>query len=99
MDHSEGDPSAHDSDASLDEDVPHSDAHPAVAQDEPPQSGPALIPGISEKDLRDLVALPSTQESIRRIVGARIERGSPQALVDDLVQEATLAMLLRSSTE
>jgi DNA-directed RNA polymerase specialized sigma24 family protein len=93
MEHSEGNPSALDSDASLDENEPHSDARPAVAQDEPPQSGPALIPGISEKQLRDLVALPSTQESIRRIVGARIERGSPQALVDDLGQEATLAML------
>jgi DNA-directed RNA polymerase specialized sigma24 family protein len=93
MEHSEGDPAPHDSDASLDGDVPYSDAHPAVAQDEPPQSGLALVPGISEKALRDLVAQPSTQESIRRIVGARVERGSSRALVDDLVQEATLAML------
>ncbi len=93
MEHSEGDLPAHDGDASLDDDVPHSDARPAVAQHEPPRSGPALIPGISERELRDLVAQPSTQESIRRIVGARIERGLPQALVDDLVQEATLAML------
>jgi len=98
MEHSESDLPASDSGAPFDdEDGPRSDVRPAVASVAPPspEDGPAA--GISEKDLHDYVAQGSVQDSIRRVVGARVERGASPALVDDLVQEAILTMLTAKS--
>jgi len=97
MDPSEGDLPAHDSDASLDDDAPQSAVRPSLAPGHPPQPGGDAPPAISDQQLRDLVAQRSVQDTIRRIVGARVERGSPAALVDDLVQEATVAVLTAKS--
>jgi hypothetical protein len=93
MAHSEDKPSAHDSGASLDDDGElRSEACPALPTADPVPPGDAPS-GISEKALRDFVGQSSVRDTIRRIVFARVASGAPSSLVDDLAQEATLAML------
>ncbi|MGO9838536.1 MAG: RNA polymerase sigma factor [Polyangiaceae bacterium] len=98
MEHSEDKLSGHDSGASLDDGGElRSEACPALPPVDPvPPEGDAPS-GISEKALRDFVAQSSVQDAIRRIVFARVASGAPSSLVDDLAQEAVLAMLAAKS--
>jgi DNA-directed RNA polymerase specialized sigma24 family protein len=82
------------------------DGDVAIAQD-PPSSGrlptatdlggarrrAELAKGISPKELHVLLGMPDVQSQIRRVVRARLGREAPASIVDDIVQDANLAML------
>jgi DNA-directed RNA polymerase specialized sigma24 family protein len=63
----------------------------------PAPSGVRLTPGVSEAQLRALLARPETQEYIRSVVVARFRKDFPRADIDDIVNEANIAALRSQS--
>jgi DNA-directed RNA polymerase specialized sigma24 family protein len=82
------------------------DSSAAMAQD-PPSSGRMPVAediatgaqrvelqrGISAKELRGLLGRPETQSHVRAVVAARLGKGAPPSLVDDIAQDANVLML------
>jgi hypothetical protein len=49
--------------------------------------------GITREELRAFIAQPSTQQRIRDIVATRVDRKTPNAVVDDIAQLANMVVL------
>jgi len=68
---------------------------PLVRETSPSQH-PAAVTSeamISPAALRALLAEPDTQKRIRAVVSSRVRSGTPDAVRDDIVQQANLALL------
>jgi DNA-directed RNA polymerase specialized sigma24 family protein len=78
---------------SLEAGAPSSDISPLVS-DVPP----ALVPStVTDAQLRAFLAHPDVQKRIRGIVAARVRADAPEALRDDLAQQANLDVLTSKS--
>ena len=72
------------------------DASPAAAPSndrEPVLRAERPVPSISRDELRAFLGRPSTQERIRRIVKARVGQKTPKTVVDEMIQEANIAVM------
>jgi DNA-directed RNA polymerase specialized sigma24 family protein len=73
--------------------APSSDIPPLVS-DVPPAPASSTV---TDAQLRAFLAHPDIQKRVRAIVAARLHGGAPDALRDDIVQQANLAVLTSKS--
>jgi DNA-directed RNA polymerase specialized sigma24 family protein len=64
-----------------------------VAGKDVPSRSEHQIPSITRDELRAYLARPSTTERIRRLVLKRVGRKTPKTVVDEMLQEANIAVM------
>jgi DNA-directed RNA polymerase specialized sigma24 family protein len=83
-----------DSDPALDDDTPPSSgSRPAVSFAEEPLATSGGQQAISPAELRSFLGQPEVQADLRKVVGARLGKGTPGDVIDDVSQDAMLAIL------